>query len=87
MNRRHFFSSVAKAVACFAILPSATTYARKWVTLDSGVVAPYIEIVTDLETVNALHMSTGWNFVPMIPPAIMAVGEKYLLSWKPCLNH
>lgn len=31
MNRRGFFSTLAKAVAGFAILPAATTYARNWI--------------------------------------------------------
>lgn len=30
MNRRGFFSTLAKAVAGFTILPAATTYARNW---------------------------------------------------------
>lgn len=36
MNRRHFFSTLAKAAAGFAILPTAVTYARNW----SGVLIP-----------------------------------------------
>ena len=31
MNRRGFFKTLSAAVATFAILPSATTYGRKWV--------------------------------------------------------
>ena len=31
MNRRGFFSTLAKAVAGFTILPAAMTYARTWV--------------------------------------------------------
>lgn len=32
MNRRSFFKKLAMATAAFTVLPSATTYARKWVT-------------------------------------------------------
>lgn len=46
MNRRNFFGNLAKAVACFTILPSVTTYARQWVALDSSVVVPVNEIWT-----------------------------------------
>lgn len=31
MNRRSFFTKLALAAAAFTVLPSATTYARKWV--------------------------------------------------------
>ena len=31
MNRRSFFTKLGLAAASFAILPAATTYARKWV--------------------------------------------------------
>ncbi len=31
MNRRGFIQTLSAAVATFAILPSATTYGRKWV--------------------------------------------------------
>jgi hypothetical protein len=31
MNRRSFFTKLGLAAASFAILPSATTYARHWV--------------------------------------------------------
>ena len=40
MNRRSFFSTIAKAAAGFAILPSAVTYARHWKTINSGIVVP-----------------------------------------------
>lgn len=30
MNRRSFFTKLALAAAAFTVLPSATTYARKW---------------------------------------------------------
>lgn len=45
MNRRSFFETLGKAIAGFAILPAATTYARRWVPTASGVVVPEIEMV------------------------------------------
>lgn len=42
MNRRSFIGNLAK-VACFSILPGATTYARQWKTLDSGLAVPSYE--------------------------------------------
>lgn len=35
MNRRNFFTKLGLASASIAILPSATTYARKWVKSQS----------------------------------------------------
>lgn len=52
MNRRNFISNLLKVGAAFAILPSATTYARKWVQTDSAIVVPVSEL------------TTGLNFVP-----------------------
>lgn len=35
MNRRGFLTGLAAGIASFAILPSAATYARKWVLMDN----------------------------------------------------
>ena len=40
-TRRAFFRTLGAAVAGFSILPSATTYVRKWIPTASGVVVPY----------------------------------------------
>lgn len=35
MNRRGFLKTIGTAVACFTVLPSASTYDRKWVRTNS----------------------------------------------------
>lgn len=47
MNRRGFLRNIALAAASFGILPSATTYARKWVkpSKDSNLYIPNDEYI------------------------------------------
>lgn len=44
MNRRGFLSSILRASAAFSILPSATTYVRKWIA-SGNILVPSDEIV------------------------------------------
>lgn len=39
MNRRSFFASLAAGVAAISVLPSATTYARRWVVPKRSLIA------------------------------------------------
>lgn len=45
MNRRNFLGKLLVGAAAFAILPSATTYARSWKPLGSGILVPNPEWV------------------------------------------
>jgi hypothetical protein len=53
MNRRSFFTNLTKAAAGFAILPTATTYARKW--------APAIKTWESEWIVNPVWASTEYE--------------------------
>lgn len=40
MNRRSFFTKLGLSAASLAVLPAATTYARKWVKTQHGLLTP-----------------------------------------------
>lgn len=56
MNRRSFFTKLGLAAATLAVLPGATTYARKWVAGRSGLLMP-----TDLKWTTSVK---GWVVNP-----------------------
>lgn len=59
MNRRGFLSTMLKAAVACAVLPAATTYARTWKPLPSGIVIP--EYPGALGVLNT-QLTLQWDF-------------------------
>ncbi len=72
MNRRSFFTNIAKAAVGFAILPTATTYARNWkpVRLDSGIYTLNPEWVTASHEISFIWHPSAVNLFSINPSAI-----------------
>jgi hypothetical protein len=69
MDRRSFFTTIAKAAAAFAVLPAATTYARSWKPLPSGLLVPEGEevmwrLIKVWIPMPLLHWDNSTLFVP-----------------------
>lgn len=60
MNRRGFLSTMLKVAVACAVLPAATTYARTWKPLPSGIVIP--EYAGALGALNT-QLTLQWNLV------------------------
>jgi len=80
MNRRSFFTKLGLAAASFAILPSAATYARKWVapTAQCAMWVPNPAWETAPFEMSYLHAISTFNYVqsPHVMPIIRFTKER-----------
>ncbi len=58
MNRRGFFSTLAKAAAGFTVLPAATTYSRIWRVQRGPIIPVWYNRFPDWYAVNYAAMDT-----------------------------
>ncbi len=83
MNRRSFISSMLKAAVACAVLPAATTYARAWKPLASGVVVPYEGIAIDFGLLNT-QLVLMWNLeylkANLVPLSLVNIDEPFDVS-------
>lgn len=82
MNRRSFFSAVAKAAAGFAILPAATTYARQWKRVSMGATIYQIPVSERL-IVNPAWVSAQYIMELIWHPKAIMIGEKFCNDREP----
>ncbi len=78
MNRRSFFTKLGLAAASFAVLPAATTYARKWVKPAEGLLFQKTnDILTSLNFVpNPLWETAPYQLSFVYHPGAITVFNK-----------
>lgn len=75
ITRRTFLSNLAKAVACFTILPSAVTYGRNWKPTKAGVL------------INPDYLTADWKVDFSFHPDAIVFAKLCPENWKTPIIH